>query len=733
MAKGIKLSNELYPATSDKVLSQAEYIHDSEWEETKKDQQSINKSLLQNIENSEQAAKEYTDSRLKNNLKAGAGLFKDDLDDDSNNIYMGVHNTVYSFLDEDNKNYPGNIYGGKPIRGDINRDNRVNISDVTSLIDILLHGNDGRNPIEPIFLLFDEDDQDQNPITFTFGRAIINEYWIDDNNNRKKQGVSTRGVLGTEFSSTKFRFKFINIPTNNTNNEEDSINVENTVLENHLKILFKKSDSKNDIEQEQDTEPQGTTYKFKLKIDGYYDANQGAMCDITKSVIVDENYYDNSNHYVIEKTIDYIDNEFDLEFTIPSDATEGSKPTNIILINHHNREFSDEELLLEQDTDFTEPPYSINDYTILSSGSNVRLEIPLYDVAINDPSGILRFPWQGGETGTLISINDVTKLIDFIISNNWGEEDYYAYFVNDLFRLADNDGHIIPTCPGLIYQGITSEGSTVYCIAKDYYKTDQVNNLGVLYPLKINEANIDQSSLKEWIQSCVFIDPGKSYRSNAEDDVIDAAVEGYLEKPIFRSEKYVFVLNKYSKQQLYDAYYDIVENENYDTFNNMFFIPSTPSDYTTINVQNIDDIIEVPLYIWNFTLEEDDSTISELSIDNNLNPPIQYTPDFTNQKFIVSIVNSAANVVQLINQKGENINQVIIKNIITKFPQIILRFKLDKSDLSNYRYINEDGGYYTLNDNTFINMFVEDPEMPKDRRIRVQGLGSSLKFKIRNM
>jgi hypothetical protein len=30
-------------------------------------------------------------------------------------------------------------------------------------------------------------------------------------------------------------------------------------------------------------------------------------------------------------------------------------------------------------------------------------------------------------------------------------------------------------------------------------------------------------------------------------------------------------------------------------------------------------------------------------------------------------------------------------------------------------------------------MFVEDPEMPKDRRIRVQGLGSSLKFKIRNM
>ncbi|WP_287385530.1 hypothetical protein [Lachnospira sp.] len=175
------------------------------------------------------------------------------------------------------------------------------------------------------------------------------------------------------------------------------------------------------------------------------------MCDITKSVIVDENYYDNSNHYVIEKTIDYIDNEFDLEFTIPSDATEGSKPTNIILINHHNREFSDEELLLEQDTDFTEPPYSINDYTILSSGSNVRLEIPLYDVAINDPSGILRFPWQGGETGTLISINDVTKLIDFIISNNWGEEDYYAYFVNDLFRLADNDGHIIPTCPGLIY------------------------------------------------------------------------------------------------------------------------------------------------------------------------------------------------------------------------------------------------------------------------------------------
>ncbi|WP_287385531.1 hypothetical protein [Lachnospira sp.] len=65
---------------------------------------------------------------------------------------------MYSFLDEDNKNYPGNIYGGKPIRGDINRDNRVNISDVTSLIDILLHGNDGRNPIEPIFLLFDEDD-----------------------------------------------------------------------------------------------------------------------------------------------------------------------------------------------------------------------------------------------------------------------------------------------------------------------------------------------------------------------------------------------------------------------------------------------------------------------------------------------------------------------------------------------------------------------------------------------
>jgi len=37
MPEGIKLSNQLYPATEDKILSQAEYIHDSKWEGAKKD------------------------------------------------------------------------------------------------------------------------------------------------------------------------------------------------------------------------------------------------------------------------------------------------------------------------------------------------------------------------------------------------------------------------------------------------------------------------------------------------------------------------------------------------------------------------------------------------------------------------------------------------------------------------------------------------------------------------
>lgn len=149
MPEGIKLSNQLYPATDEKILSQAEYIHDSEWTETNKDQQSINQSLKDKISTSETTSITNLEMGL-NAVNPGIGLVSTsdaNINLDQNGTIesidprtLSICNTVYAYQHNDQNNtYPGVIKGY--VRGDINGDGYANVADVTQLITIILNGS----------------------------------------------------------------------------------------------------------------------------------------------------------------------------------------------------------------------------------------------------------------------------------------------------------------------------------------------------------------------------------------------------------------------------------------------------------------------------------------------------------------------------------------------------------------------------------------------------------------
>lgn len=259
MPQGIKLSNQLYPATESKILSQAEYIHDSQWEEQKKDQQSINKSLNDRILESGEDLTSYINSNLVNGINSvtpSIGLkdvtttsIQTDEDGKITSISprkLGICDTIYAYQDNDSNNsYPGVIKG--IIRGDINRDGKVSIQDVTQLINILLKGETNVDPVTISMEL-------KNPnSTFFDGIQVNNTETIPVNGNIRKVFVKLK-------SST---------PINTNQQDLNNVNVSNddSEIENYIKLCRISSILKN-------TNSQNEGFKYYINIIGYEDSNQ---------------------------------------------------------------------------------------------------------------------------------------------------------------------------------------------------------------------------------------------------------------------------------------------------------------------------------------------------------------------------------------------------------------------------------------------------------------------------
>lgn len=136
MSQGIKLSDQLYPATKEKIVTSAEYIYDNSWTLSDKDQKSINTYIRSQL----------SDKLTDNDLFTTLGITKltnQQIGQEQYKTVLRLDNTIYNY------NYPGSGKQGYHIegilRGDVDNDGEVTIGDVTYLIDYLLTGSSSIN------------------------------------------------------------------------------------------------------------------------------------------------------------------------------------------------------------------------------------------------------------------------------------------------------------------------------------------------------------------------------------------------------------------------------------------------------------------------------------------------------------------------------------------------------------------------------------------------------------
>lgn len=611
----IKLSNELYPATGDQILSQAEYIHDSRWPETKKDQQSINTKILQDIGTIDNKVDQKIN---KTNLKAGSGLFRQDNPSNSD-IIIGIDNTVYGFLENPNNKYPGCIKG--IIRGDVNEDGMVNIGDVTSLIDMLLSGEGAPDS----------------------GSIVTNILTIDNGN-----------TLNSNFPYSRFRFSFKTFPVvNNTN----SISVNNTILENHIQLY--------------DIASQGTNIESGGSLNSSQDSGKIAYFEIQL-----EDYWNSSI------------NEWS--------TLEGTVTLTVKLV-------------------IGDIPDQNEIYILTSDGNNsqyINQDLQV-SIEIEDPNNLLKFPRQGQDSGSnIVSIADVTALIDFILQDEWSDQ-YYNYFSSDSLYLLDNENNLIPTCPGVIYQGIDKDGNYRYFIARDYKSTKEESSAR-LYPIKLDVNNLDTKSLVDWLRQTIIVDNNQNYPNSQQSNL------GKTKIPPQYIIGYSF--EKYNNEQLFHIFqqqYFTVDDYNkvgVPNIINTFFNPNKQ----LLEVQNIVDAVEIPIYFYDIDLCNygDNEYLSNKGHVCDENAPIlnyededlqyfHYTPNFYDGSIIARLNIDGIKGVKLVDKNNKPIDSEIkLKNPISKYPCITLRFLFDRNP-DNFTYVNEDGGYFTLKQDLPLELLLE--------------------------
>lgn len=621
MPQGIKLSNQLYPATGDQILSQAEYIHDSNWQGNKKDQQSINAKIKQDIStinNNYTTINNKVDQKIdKSKLKAGSGLFRQD-NQSNNDIIIGIDNTVYGFLENPNNKYPGCIKG--IIRGDVNEDGIVNIADVTSLIDMLLSGEGAPDS----------------------GSIITNILTINNGN-----------ILNSTFPYSRFRFSFKTFPVvNNTN----SININNTVLENHIQLY--------------DIASQGTTTGSST-LNSSQDSGKIAYFEIQL-----EDYWNSSI------------NEWS---TLESTVTLTVK------------------LVIGDIPDQNEI------YILASDGNNsqyINQDLQV-SIEIEDPDNLLKFPRQGQDSGSnVISIADVTALIDFILQDEWYDQ-YYNYFSSDSLYLLDNENNLIPTCPGVIYQGIDKDGNYRYFIAREYKSTKEESSAR-LYPIKLDINNLDTKSLVDWLRQTIIVDNNQNYPNSQPSNI------GKTQIPSQYIIGYSF--EKYNNEQLFHIFqqqYFTVDDYNeigVPNIINTFFNPNKQ----LLEVQSIVGAVEIPIYFYDIDLCKygdneylnymghtcDGDTLVINYEDEDLQY-FHYTPIFYDGSIIARLNMDDIKGVKLVDKNNNPIDSEIkLKNPISKYPCITLRFLFDRNP-DNFIYVNEDGGYFTLKQDLSLKLLLE--------------------------
>ena len=600
MARGIKLSNQLYPATQEKILSQAEYIHDENWQGSNKDQQSINTYIKNNMQTLDQkiddgmlTLDQKIDHRIEVDLKPGSGLFKNiNLED----VIIGIDNTIYGFLDNIDNKYPGCIKG--IVRGDVDEDGQVSISDVTAITDMLLEGGSNFHTITNILILEDPNIQIGN------------------------------------ISSSKFKFNFKDISSSAFGQVSD----ENTVLENHI-VLY-------DSSMRSTTSDKITTYVIELT--QYYDSNTSQWEPLS-----------NSN-----------------PITLTVKLTIGETPEQNIMY------------LYQEDN----PDY-------------INVDVPV-NIQIEDPDRILRFPNQEDT----INVSDISALIDFMFANEWDSEGYYTYFQDDSFYLSDNNNNQIPTCPGIVYQGIDKNNKIHYFISRDY-DTLKENSSCKLYTIQFDKYNLDSNSLLEWLKSSIIVDSEDQYRSGYNGDINIHRL---------RPQYYIgYSFEKYTNNQLFyifqQEHFHTDSDSSLQYFRDRFFNPTKK----VIEVQNINDVVEIPIYFYDLDLckygeteylnvECDPSEYiysgdySNQDIDN-----FHYTPEFYDGGIVANVNFQDLQCVQLVDKQGNPINELKINDIISKYPCITLRLKFNIDNIDDYEYVNEDGGYYKLKKDIILELMLE--------------------------
>jgi len=101
-------------------------------------------------------------------------------------------------------------------------------------------------------------------------------------------------------------------------------------------------------------------------------------------------------------------------------------------------------------------------------------------------------------TDNKCNISDVVTLTSYILKNEWSDKSFYEEFYQDSLQLYNTEGTAIKVYPGIVYQGVGTDGSISYFLAKNYQ-----GDSSALYPIQINKNNLSNELIR-WLNNAVL-------------------------------------------------------------------------------------------------------------------------------------------------------------------------------------------------------------------------------------
>lgn len=621
MEKGIKFSNQIYPATEEQIITQAEYIHDSEWENdlntenNKKDQQSINKKLNDRINSSkEQLTNQITSSAdtlqgninttksnllgyinrnidgLINKVTPGLGLQQTAISqctigETSNEITeitdseLAVCDTLFRYGDYStvDDSYAGSIQGYTP--GDFNGDTKVDIRDVTDIIDTLLANKDSFPDSGNFSVILTP--KNQNNLTIKY---------LGDQN-------SESFITSREFKIKLTDFKLKEFVIDDTTQEEQTIvetNIKSgqSLVEKKLAILDSYQKSRNTTKNRDNSI---VVNGFQFEIKGYINNNE--------EYVSADQFMKKGTYSVVLENIDD-----------PENMT-------IKLVGKQ---------IVQKQTTGGQIEYVLeDDFDILTD----------IDITINDPANLLRLliPEDG------LNISQVTNLIDALLL---GDSIINIFsLLGAGYFIYDNNGNPVNGCPGLIYQAIAKDGKIFRFISYGEYNR--------VYPFLLSE--VDLTYIVDHLKNSVITENSEIGRQD------------FLRHNIGVS------FTKLSDQ-------DIIDADNSDGISNIFYDQGTK----IVNISNINNIVKIPLYLYD---------IPNISVREST---VTYNNNFDGK--VLSFYLQDSSKFWLVNDIGEEVDQLVFQNINNTCPFIVLKLKFNP-DLNIYTYVD---GHFELSEDVAI-------------------------------